>query len=373
MIKEPYRLFFPLGLIFLVWGASVWLSQIWGSTVYPVELHRTLVLNGFVGSFIGGFLMTAIPQFSQTRQASQFEVFSYFFITGALPFLALMKLPYGVSALSALQSILLLSFLAPRIIQRKSNPPYTFIFVFLGLLLWLMAGLGQLWGHGPDELYKTLQHEAAIAALILGVGARLIPGILGHTEIVQAQKERYENVESLLKTIPFGFTLLVFAFVASYFLPDVQAQWIQAGVVTLIATAHWRIHQFPSKRTHLTWSLWCCALSIVLSFLFQPLLGQAHIHIAHAFFINGVVLISLLVATRVICAHGPGVKIEDSRWVSVMTGLILLASATRVSAYFLPNSYFTHLGYSSFILVLALAIWGIKFLPYTRAYPKKDT
>lgn len=369
MFKEPYRLFFALGLVFLIWGASVWLSQIWGATLYPVELHRSLVINGFVGCFMGGFLMTAIPQFSQTHKAYRIEVFAYLISSLTVPALILFERPSLAPLFSAFQAFILLLFIATRIFKRKSNPPYTFIFVIIGLGVWIFSSAAQF--INPSELYRSLHHEASIAALILGVGARLIPGILGHIDVVQAQKARYEDVESLLKTIPPGFMLLVFAFIASFFLQEIQSQWIQACVVGLIATVHWRIHQWPLRKTHLTWSLWVCALSIALSFLMQPLLNEAHIHITHAFFINGVVLLSLLVATRVICAHGPGVAFENSRWISVMTGLILLSSATRVSAYFLPDSYFTHLGYSSVLLVFAGVLWGVKFLPYIKVFPVK--
>jgi len=370
MIKEPYRLFFPLGLIFLAWGASVWLSQLWGSTSYPVELHRALVIHGFVASFIGSFLMTAIPQFSQTKKANAFEVISYLLVTLCIPLLCLLELYTLTPLFAAFQALLLLGFIIPRISKRKANPPYSFIFVLIGLFTWLIASFIHFLS--PSEISRVLIHEAAIASIILGVGARLIPGILGHAKIVQAQKKRYETTGPLIRTIPFGFVLLVLAFIASYLLPLPQSHWVKAGVVCVVALVHWRILKLPFKRTHLTWSVWVCALLITLSFLIQVLFYQAHIHATHAFFINGVVLLCLLVATRVVCAHGPGVSFENSRWVTATTALIILASATRVSAYFLPDSYFTHLGYSSFLLVLATGIWAFKYLPYVRIYPVKD-
>lgn len=314
--------------------------------------------------------MTAIPQFSKTRLAGRLEVWAYFFLTLAAPISTLLGSYSAANVFSVLQALHLLSFILPRIAKRQANPPYSFIFILVALFLWPLAAIGQLLS--AHEFFKVLQHEASIAALILGVGARLIPGILGHNEIVQAQKGRYENVSSFFHTIPTGFILLVLAFIASYLLQQGQAQWIQAGIVSIVAIAHWRVHHLPTKRTHLTWSLWFCAIFMILSFILRPIFYEAHIHVTHAFFINGVVLISLLVATRVACAHGPGVAFENSPWVSLTTGLIFLSSATRVSAYFMPETYFTHLGYSSFILILAVVIWSIKFIPYMTFQPVKE-
>src|SRR5690606_34686279 len=79
--KEPYRFFFPLGIIFLLWGALIWAPLLWNDEVYPVLAHRYLMLNGFSGCFIAGFLMTAIPRFSQTKRAEKFEVLAFFFVT----------------------------------------------------------------------------------------------------------------------------------------------------------------------------------------------------------------------------------------------------------------------------------------------------
>ena len=80
-VKEPYRLFFPLGTLLLLCGILLWVPLIWTGESYPVELHRYLMLNGFTGCFIGGFLMTAVPKFSQTESARVLEVATFATIT----------------------------------------------------------------------------------------------------------------------------------------------------------------------------------------------------------------------------------------------------------------------------------------------------
>jgi uncharacterized protein involved in response to NO len=183
--KEPYRLFFPLGVVMLLWGALIWLSQIWGAETYPVLLHRYLMLNGFSAFFVTGFLMTAVPKFSQTKTADPFEVYGYLsvFLLGLL-FSFFNNESYAYLA-SGLSGVILLSFLLRRILTKKVNPPYSFLFIFVGLLLWIFSSfISSFW---PYDSYKNIHSEGAMMAIILGVGSRLIPGILGHVEVVLTQ------------------------------------------------------------------------------------------------------------------------------------------------------------------------------------------
>lgn len=359
---EPYRFYFLLGAFFLMWGALVWLPQIWNpGSNYPVNLHRYLMLNGFVASFIGGFLMTAVPKFSQTAPPHPFEVIIFFLFTGVGVFISFLGNEKGIFLISALQGMSLLFFIFRRILKRKANPPYSFIFIFVGLFLWIISGLaGFLF---DTENFKNIQYEGAIAAIILGVGSRLIPGILGHVEVVMAQRDRYEKPISILKTVPLEFFFLIGSFVGSYFSQsEMLGSSIRALVVLIIAFKYWLLWKKPKIKTALTWSIWSSAWLIVLSFLIKPFIEEGSIHIGHSFFINGIVLLSLLIGVRVVQSHGPDNKsFEESPIIYVITFLIVLAALTRVSAHLLPDSYLTHLGYSAILLVAGVLVWLIKY------------
>lgn len=356
--SEPYRWFFPLGVIFLLWGSLVWLPLVWGADTYPVTLHRFLMLNGFVACFIAGFLMTAIPRFSQTANAHFVEVilFSLTLVVGILF--------SHVAFASMLQAGLLLIFILRRIGKRKQNPPYSFIFIFVGLALWLFASFHAFWFESAK--YSLLHYEGAIAAIILGVGSRLIPGILGHVEVVKSQRDVYEKPVSLIKSIPLPFLFLIVIFVQSYFF-DFWAVYFRAAVVTIIAFSYWRLHQFPKERTALTWSLWICAWMITLSFLVKLLPLEGEIHLSHAFFLSGIVIICFLVATRVIQSHGPKEKsLEDLKLLYCFTGLMIFAMLTRLSAFYLPHLYSSHLAYSAIVVVAAVILWSYRYLGFIR-------
>jgi uncharacterized protein involved in response to NO len=362
-IKEPYRILFPIGILYLLWGTLLWLPQIWNAGTYPVLAHRYLMLNGFSASFIAGFLMTAVPKFSQT-QTAQFEEILLFFIITLLglscAFLDYEKFSY---AASAMQAGLILFFLSRRVAKRKVNPPYTFVFIFAGLILWIISALMGIFTQ--SEAFKNLHYEGSIAAIILGVGSRLVPGILGHVEIVQSQRVHYEKDKPFFLTVPFHFYGMIFFFVMSYFLTGPLGIAIRAATVVCIGLFYWKLYQLPKERTALTWNIWISCWLILASFLLKAFWQEGGIHASHAFFFSGIVLLTLLIATRVLQSHGPKDKrLESLKILYVITILIIFAGATRVSAFLMPENYLRHLGYSSIILSLAVLLWGHRYLRF---------
>ena len=236
-VSEPYRLFFPLGFAAFLAGIFLWVPQIWNPGPYPVLLHRYLLLNGFTASFIGGFLMTAVPRFSSTAHAKAHEALLYLIVTLAGLYFALNENEKLVYASSIAQPLTLLAFMVPRILKRKQNPPYSFIFIFVGFFLWIASGISAIFF--DSETGKDLHYEGAIAAIILGVGSRLIPGILGHVEIVTTQRDLYEKPVALLKTVPLYFFGLILVFALSYLPSMSMSAWLRFFVVFFIAYRDW--------------------------------------------------------------------------------------------------------------------------------------
>lgn len=304
--------------------------------------------------------MTAVPRFSKTFTARPFEVIAFFLVTVSGVFL---DEPWTFYV-SALQVVIIQFFLFSRIFKRKENPPYSFIFIFVGLFLWLLGALGSVFFDA--EAFKRLHYEGAIAAIILGVGSRLIPGILGHVDIVSAQRAMYEKPVPLLSTVPVHFFFMIFFFVVSYFLSYPVAEMIRVSVVFAIALFYWRLYKLPQIKTALTYSIWFAGWLIVISFMLRAMSDEGGIHFSHAFFINGIVLLCLLVGTRVLQSHGPkDSKLENWKGLYVVTGIVFVAAATRVSAYLMPDTYLNHLAYSSFLLSIGILIWAFKYLRFS--------
>lgn len=306
--------------------------------------------------------MTAIPRFSGAGNAQLFEVILFNLITFVGLIFSINEIESIVSYVSALQAVLILLFIGRRIFKRKQNPPFSFIFIFIGLILWLVSGIYT--GFTGSDLLKPLHYEGAIAAIIIGVGSRLIPGILGHVDIVQLQRSTYERPVPIYKTIPISFVLLIIGFILSYFMSELSG-YFRAFIVSWIAIAYWKIFTLPNERTSLTWSVWISSWLIALSFILRAFVKEGEIHVSHSFFLGGIVLLSMMIATRVIQSHGPKNKqLENSKILYVVTGFVILAMLTRVSAFYMPEHYLNHLSYGAIVLILAVIIWSLKYLKY---------
>src|SRR5689334_9976809 len=60
---EPFRLFFPLGTLAGLIGVALWPLHFTGMIEsYPGQNHGHIMANGLFGSFIFGFLGTAMPR-----------------------------------------------------------------------------------------------------------------------------------------------------------------------------------------------------------------------------------------------------------------------------------------------------------------------
>src|SRR5262245_54683572 len=65
---DAYRMFFPLGVILGTAGVSIWPLYYYGVTEgYSGRAHAFVQTDGFLYSFVAGFLLTAVPRFTGTE------------------------------------------------------------------------------------------------------------------------------------------------------------------------------------------------------------------------------------------------------------------------------------------------------------------
>ena len=75
--KNPYRLFFPIAMLFLLLGSGLWIKAgVLQIGDLPIEEHANLFVGGFLFYGVFGFLLTAIPQFTKTSYLSNKEILS---------------------------------------------------------------------------------------------------------------------------------------------------------------------------------------------------------------------------------------------------------------------------------------------------------
>lgn len=378
MFHEPYRLFFPLGTLFAVWGVSIWIFFHIGLIQdYPGALHSHVMIGGFLFSFALGFLMTAIPRFTGTNLAGQREVLAVFIPLGLLPVTPLFFRDVRFAfALPLLASHLALFFFAiPRFVKRKTIIPESFVFLgagllssFVGILIELGVGAGQL---SPEwmNLARALFLQCFLLCLVIGVGSRLVPALLGWAMHPAVQTGLFKST----KFRRILFTILAALFPVSYVLEVnglvLAGRGLRLAITLLITLRYWRILSLPSNRTKLAWSLWVSAWAIPLGMVGTLIWPFLHIHFLHLIFVAGLGLMTFMVATRVVLAHGGYSLLLESSMGSLlgMGGLACLAALIRLSAGVFPIDYFLQLDLAALCWLAMVALWwkdvGMKILP----------
>jgi uncharacterized protein involved in response to NO len=375
-LKDPFRFFFPLGWLAGVLGVGLWLPLTWGEpSFYPVQTHRLTMIGGFLLAFVTGFLTTALPQFTSTASLRLREFF--LLVTsqlGAIGF-ALGGIASAHYLFVFLTLIILSEFAARRFFKRNENPPFTFIFIGAGLLLWGMASIALVLDQFQRipamivEPARSIYFHGALLCLVIGVGGRLIPGILEWRKTVAEQRSRYENAESYPKAIPASLWVALLVFMGSYlFEGQIQSQflWLLRACVTLyVALRYWKLYRLPSERTGFTWGIWIACWCFVVGMLMPVLWPTGGIHGVHMVFIGGFSLLTILIATRVTLAHGTGDKeLESSSLiVKALIFFFILSMFTRVTAIVWPAAYRSHLGYAALLWIAGIVLWAYRFIP----------
>ena len=73
--SEPFRIFFPLGVLFAWVGVGHWLTYaLEVTTTYSCKVHGLVQMQAFMMAFATGFLLTAVPRRTQTPTATRAEM-----------------------------------------------------------------------------------------------------------------------------------------------------------------------------------------------------------------------------------------------------------------------------------------------------------
>lgn len=357
---EPYRYLFPLGALVGLVSAALWIffQQQW-VVYYPRTSHGNLMFFGFFWAFIAGFLMTAIPKMTDTKQGTRLEILVLIsFVVGQL-ILNLTKNFEASVLLFAVQNIVLVSFILKRFLINKKMPfagfvfvPMAFVQLFLGVVLYSLFSIKN------RDLLMLLSGEAFILNLILGVGSRLvpviskIPGALLPTE--------HKNNNSWISYIMILLILNLSYWIQTFLKID-GMELVRVFVLGLAGFILFKIHRKPVKWGVLGFGLKASFLLIILGQALaftgfkMSLAGQ------HVLYIGGLSLITFLISFRVILAHGgQDLNYEvSSKRIALILVLFVSAALSRLAAgNYVQSEWMT---IAAIIFIFAVILWFVKF------------
>ncbi|MGZ0708213.1 NnrS family protein [Coraliomargarita sp. W4R53] len=376
---EPFRLLFPLGVLFGLTGVLLWPAYVWGGMdTYPVLIHTRIMIECFLASFVIGFLGTALPRLLDVPKVHGRE--AMFYAVGLTASFAL----HLISMHTLGDLLFLLTFgsfvasLALRARVRKDMPPPAFVLVLIGLLC-ALAGtvsflLAAVWKGGPEyQLYQAgrlLLYQGFLLFPIMGVGAFLLPRFFDLPN-QQNFPESLAPPPGWWRSASFAFVcgllgLLSFALEYLQYLP--AAYLLRASALLLYFWREVPVHKAKFSNGSLAMALRVALFSIPLGYIAMALLPARQITLLHIVFITGFSLLTLTVATRVIFGHGGRSELfPRTLWsIRALVALIVLAMATRVSADWMPDVRLTHYAYAALAWAAAVIVWAVCVLPGVR-------
>ena len=304
---DPYRIFFPLGIVMGVAGVSIWPLYYWNATdSYSGRAHGLVQTDGFLYCFVAGFLLTAIPRFTGTEAPSRRVQYA---LAAVLVFSAaafeLQAFASGNTAFVAAHFILI-TLAVRRFRRRQQDPPPTFVLVGAGLIggaLGAVINAALSWGIIEpfwDLLGKRLLTEGMVMLLALGVGGFLGPRLMGFAEL-----PKFTNITIHAARRPFQPLFLIaglailFSLIAEYGFEIPAMAFLRAAVVTALILGTVRPWRFPAAPTTLARCVWVAYWLIVVAVWLIAFAPRYRVDFLHALFIGGFSLLILAVGTRV--------------------------------------------------------------------------
>jgi uncharacterized protein involved in response to NO len=375
--EEPFRIFFPVGVLLGVVGVSLWVLFYLGAGIpYPNVAHARLMIEGFMASFIFGFLATAGPRITSAPHFSLSEVATIF----TLDLLAAGAHTSGAHRLGDICFAICLLFftcaLTKRFRQRKDSPPPNFVLVALGLVSGIagatLVALSEAAQYSRTYQFgSALLNECFVLLPVLGVAPFFIARLLD-LPTPELPESRTFPPQWKRQAAVAGLTGL--AIIASFWIDVLNLPRI-GGWIRVAAIASYVVTRLPFRgRTFLANSLRAAVMSILAGFTLIALLPIYRVGALHIVFITGFNFIAFAVAVRVVFGHSGNLqRLQKPLWFFIATSVLLfLAMISRFSADLAPQARVAHLLGAAICWLLAALIWIPNVIPKTAKLDPND-
>jgi uncharacterized protein involved in response to NO len=326
------------------------------------------MIEGFMASFIIGFLGTAGPRMTSTLPFSRLEVVALF----TLDLLAA-GLHFGNAHRTGdLLFVMCIAFfiftIGRRFVRRQDSPPPNFVLVALGLLNGFFGGL--LVALSENAVYSVTYRTGAafleqgfVLLPILGVAPFFMRRLLGVSLPDDLTESTRLPPDWVTRT---GFALAIGLIINATFVADVFGAttiggWLRFGaiLVYLLARLPWHGRSFLADCLRLGIS------AIVIGVGFEVIWPQYRVGALHILFISGFSFVALTVAIRVVFGHSGRTDLlrKPLPFFIAVSTLIFLAMLSRYVADLAPKVRTMHLVAAAICWIIAALIWTVQVIP----------
>jgi uncharacterized protein involved in response to NO len=370
---EPFRVFFPLGVLFAWVGVGHWLLYALGVTAtYSCQLHGLVQMQAFLMAFALGFLWTAVPRRTATAPPSATEMAAASVALVVTTAAATAERWIVAEVAYAALFLLLLAFAMRRFVGSgaRRRPPANFVLIPLGILHGLAGAAFMVAALLPGGrasfmgLGRLLVEQGVFLCFAVGVGGLVLPLIGGAPpppDLDAAPGEAWKAVAFGAAGVMIAATLVAEHLGAERAGPLVRAAVVAAGIA---AGGAWRPPAKPGLHRRLVWlAMWLIPAGLAGAGLW-PMYRVAALHVL---FVGGFSLLAFAIATHVAFAHLglEALALGRPPAVVVLAVTFVLAMLARVAAD-ASHTYFAHLGWAAATWIAGSAVWlaflGPRFL-----------
>ncbi len=375
LFGEGFRVFFLAAGLFAVLAMAVWqlyltIQALGGvmqlPTAAPPQLwHAHEMIFGYASAALGGFLLTAVPNWTGAKSAPHLfiAVVAGFWLAGRIAVLASGSLPPVLVAVADLSFVPVLA--AKLLAQLLKRPkPQQLIILAILTVYWIANLLVHLeWiGLTSDTVWSGLRGGLlTLAAMIMVLGGRVTPGFTRNAMVQSGREDRLPWNPMPLA----GFSIAAaIALPLGYLLglPEglLGLLALVAGAAGLIRVVLWRGLWTRDKPI-----LWSLHLSYAINAAGLVALGLANlgqgseIAALHLLGIGGVGGMTLAVMSRASLGH-TGRALVAPGPVALAYALVPLAALARFAGSAIPSLYTP-------AVLTAGALWLLAFLLYVVA------
>lgn len=362
---EPYRVFFVLGVLWSIVGVSLWpLFYHGGMTMHPLMAHSRLMIEGFGGAFVVGFLGTAGPRMASAPKLTPVELLWFVVLhTSAMVAHLQGRHPVGDVLFAAVLVSLMVCLLIRVLCFREDPPPPQLILALAGLICGtagavMLAFPRLVPGLSGFRLASLLLNQGLLLPPALGIGSFVFPRILGggFGEGATARETRWKLTCALAALV-----LLIGSFFLEVYSSARTGGLLRAAVclVYLLTEVSWK--KRPGQGTlalGLKLALAAGFAGIVLAAFARP---DQKISTDHLLYIGGFGLLMLVVASRVLFGHGGRLaEFSQRSWPArIIVWLSLFAAMTRAVPAIAPKVTISHHQYAAALWVGIATLWLI--------------
>ena len=366
--SEPFRLFFPLGALASVVGVLIWPLFYWG--VWPMAphvQHPRIMIFGFGGAFLTGFLSTAWPRFVESRMLRPWELVALALTWLASQVLYLMNLLAAGDTAFAIHEAFLLVVLGRRLWESRSLPPPGFALAimatavgFIVALTWAFSGDASAWFY---QSLKPLAWQGFLLLPILGVGSYIFP------RVFQASNQPGSGTDlGLPKRRPLPGVWTPAVLVLCSLAVEASGYGRASYLIRLLAVMLWvamaipfvlRVRAPSTRGWAVKMLVGSIAIPLALEAVWLDSWPPSLFAVEHLLLISGFGLALLLVADHVTMGHCESEEVRTARspawrWI---TWLIVITALTRASADMKPSLLVSHHVYAALLWAGVALYW----------------